>query len=249
MSNWNHAGRPEWSRISQHVHVTWSSDRGIRGCRAAQKLQKHRRCTELSTESRLKFHFELRLSHRIILAKVRYDSMNRVSCICCLLVSKEMCAGAWILRCGTDWNPEQHGVKPSCEAWEMQVVLKSVKTGSQTPIDDILVKEGQSYGSRMNSMRNYRSRSRLTMMPRQTKLDLAHATLHSCISEGPEPPWLHTKKWPPFPYLVWIACSIFGALLATTWGMPLAECGSSGTMRSWEDPNHISSFNVRWQVG
>ena len=48
-----------------------------------------------------------------------------------------------------------HWVKPSCEAWEMQVVLKSVKSGSQTPIDDILVKEGQSYGGRRSSMTNY----------------------------------------------------------------------------------------------
>lgn len=80
----------------------------------------------------------------------------------------------------------------------MQVVLKSVKSGSQTPIDDILVKEGQSYGGRRSSMRNYIVAAVAiqyslvlhcslfvnSRMPRQTKSDRSHANLYSDISEG-----------------------------------------------------------------
>lgn len=75
----------------------------------------------------------------------------------------------------------------------MQVVLKSVKSGSQTPIDDILVKEGQSYGGRRSSMRNYLVAAVAiqyslvlhcslfvnSIMPRQTKSDPSHANLYS----------------------------------------------------------------------
>eukprot|EP00434_Breviolum_minutum_P040553 symbB.v1.2.036036.t1/scaffold4996.1/size31978/1 len=67
-------------------------------------------------------------------------------------------------------DDEIYDILFDAQAWEMQVVLKSVKSGSQTPIDDILVKEGQ-YATRRIRFFRYYEESVLSEKSRKISID------------------------------------------------------------------------------